>query len=282
MPAYQLAVGIVLCCCALFSAFVFISEGHYKEGELRLPIHDDDDELDGAAKAGDPFDITEPEDLINGYPIREEEFWAKMRVRKFVLACIAAVLAIMQTIMLGWTVAADDSLKEITSAAVHTAFALYILVLSVFYMGHSDFFWHGRFTVHLATLTTTAVILIVAITLLPSELVWEVPQRIAWYISLSLWVAAFWISSRTKRGPALHFPSERIYSEKTLSVATTFPENNVCGITDASPWGVVMFSYTTAVVMLGYTAKSLEIADLPIVPGSMRAMSLYTRMKAAT
>ena len=34
--------------------------------------------------------------------------------------------------------------------------------------------------------------------------------------------------------------------------------------------------------MLGYTAESLEIGDLPIVPGNMRATAIFKRMKEAT
>lgn len=50
----------------------------------------------------------------------------------------------------------------------------------------------------------------------------------------------------------------------------------------ASVWDTLLFSYTTKVVMLGYTSTSLEIADLPIVPGDMRATTIYANMRAAT
>ena len=50
---------------------------------------------------------------------------------------------------------------------------------------------------------------------------------------------------------------------------------------DASPWDIVLFSYTTKVVMLGYTAESLEIGDLPIVPANMRAAVVFAKMKVA-
>ncbi len=51
--------------------------------------------------------------------------------------------------------------------------------------------------------------------------------------------------------------------------------------TGASPWGTLFFSYSTKVVMLGNTATSLEISDLPIVPVGLRATFNYTRMKNA-
>jgi hypothetical protein len=40
-----------------------------------------------------------------------------------------------------------------------------------------------------------------------------------------------------------------------------------------------MFSYTTKVVMLGNSAESLEIGDLPVVPADMRATVLFARMR---
>lgn len=40
--------------------------------------------------------------------------------------------------------------------------------------------------------------------------------------------------------------------------------------------GTIFFQYTTAVVMLGYTASSLEIRDLPILPACFRATTIFT------
>jgi len=48
-----------------------------------------------------------------------------------------------------------------------------------------------------------------------------------------------------------------------------------------SPWGTLLFSYTTKVVWLGNTATSLEVADLPIVPADMRATFNYSKMRRA-
>ena len=49
----------------------------------------------------------------------------------------------------------------------------------------------------------------------------------------------------------------------------------------ASIWATLLFSYTTKVVMLGYTSASLEIGDLPIVPANMRGTVNFQLMKAA-
>lgn len=44
---------------------------------------------------------------------------------------------------------------------------------------------------------------------------------------------------------------------------------------------MLLFSYTTKVVMLGYTAESLEIGDLPIVPSDMRSTTIYANIRTA-
>lgn len=46
-------------------------------------------------------------------------------------------------------------------------------------------------------------------------------------------------------------------------------------------WDILLFSYTTKVVMLGNTAESLEIGDLPIVAADMRATALFANMRSA-
>ena len=75
MPALQLPFDIILCCSALVSAAVFAYEARPKDRQVQLPTYDDGER----EHVDDPFDVTKPEDIIDGYPIREEEFWAKVR-----------------------------------------------------------------------------------------------------------------------------------------------------------------------------------------------------------
>ena len=204
-----------------------------------------------------------------------------MRRRKVFLATVLGALSVLQTVSIGWALAADETVSVVLATAFHVLYALYNFVLSVIFIGYSDDRWHKSFTVHLAALTTTAVLLLSAISILPGALPSEPAQRAMWFTSLGLWIVAFWLAVHTRRGPPLHYPPERVYAAKTLETRTNFTEDNVCGITNASPWGIVMFSYTTAVVMLGFNAESLEIVDLPIVPGNMRATALFSRMREA-
>ena len=75
MPQFEFEIGIFLLCCALVSIAVFLFESLSQEGKLKLPTHGEDF-LNVALEIDDPFDVTKPEDIIDGDPIRENEFWA--------------------------------------------------------------------------------------------------------------------------------------------------------------------------------------------------------------
>ena len=77
MPRYELEVGILLCCCAFLSLVVHAWHNRPKEGAIKLPVYDDGG-LTSDAELEDPFNVTKPEDVINGYPIREEMFLLKV------------------------------------------------------------------------------------------------------------------------------------------------------------------------------------------------------------
>lgn len=205
-----------------------------------------------------------------------------MRLRKVLLALVASVLVTLQVISLGWVVASGGSSTTIASNALQVAYALYNLLLAVIAIGHSEVHAHGRFVVHLAVLNTLALLLNFVSIIAPSRSTFQSKsEKGFWYASLAFWFIGFWLSARMKRGPPLQYPSERIYNEKTLSGVSTKVEDNVCGIVGGSPWDIILFTYTTKVVMLGYTSESLEIGDLPILPGNHRATYIFSKMKEA-
>lgn len=78
MARFQLEIAITL---IGFSAasLLFLVLRRSKEGKIQLPSHVTED-------APDPFDITTPEDFIEGYPIDEENFWRKARFCGFCFA----------------------------------------------------------------------------------------------------------------------------------------------------------------------------------------------------
>ena len=76
MAQYQLEVGILLALAALGSALTFVVfRVKDSEGVIKLPTTDNSLE-----REHDPFDVTVPEDLVDGHPIGEEQFWRKVRI----------------------------------------------------------------------------------------------------------------------------------------------------------------------------------------------------------
>ena len=74
MPQFQLLVAILLAVSAVCSLVVFYLT-QPKRGQIKL--HDGG--YEGEIQS-DPFDITEPEDTIDGHPLDEQGFWFKVWV----------------------------------------------------------------------------------------------------------------------------------------------------------------------------------------------------------
>ncbi|KAG6333895.1 hypothetical protein ID866_5197 [Astraeus odoratus] len=282
MPEYQLPIAGVLAATALGSLIVLYFARPNGEGKIQLPTHGEDAD----SLAHDPFDVTRPEDVIDGYPIREEQFWNDVRLWKVSACLLLSFIVVLQSVSLGWTFVVDDEGYSKYVCALHVAYALYATVLSGRAVYHNTVDLHSMFLIHLATLTFVPTILLFTAAILPSSgpisttLVQNVPFLLwLYYGVLVLYFIATCIVFTVPTGPPLHFPPENIYSEKTVGRATNPDQNNVCGVVGASIWDYLLFSYTTKVVMLGYTSESLEIADLPVVPGNMRAAHLYSAMK---
>ncbi|TFK92526.1 multidrug resistance-associated ABC transporter [Polyporus arcularius HHB13444] len=279
---YQLHVAIALTVTLSASLISYLASGT-NEKRTALPTF-----AEGEGLTRDPFDVTKPEDFIDGTPVDEDDFWKRMRLRKLTVTSLLATILIIQTICLGWSITEDDR-HNIAVYSLHVAFALYTLVLSGLSINQT-YAAHTKSIIHLCVLTFAATILLGTTAILPSTpfpgtgtsilSISGAPSAL-WYTVIALYAVCLCIVVTTPRGPRLHFPTENIYSEKTLMQITSKYDDNVCGITGASVWDILLFSYTTKVVMLGNTAESLEIGDLPVVAADMRATTIYANMRAA-
>lgn len=217
------------------------------------------------------------------------------------LTALVALAVALNAVAFGYAVA-EGTHTELAIAALQLVFAVYTLViaaLSVF-QDNDDAHWNA--IMHITILTAVASLLLGTASILPNTPIptGRQPSSILrtfvtvlgaddddavlttmWYTITGLYIAVCFVASTTPLGPPLHYPPDLIYPEKQVKVITNPDQENVCGIYSASPWDVLMFSYTTKVVWLGYTAQSLEIGDLPIVPYDMRAAFNYTRMRQA-
>jgi hypothetical protein len=74
MPSFQLPVAVTLASCALLSSAVR-SLSASKRGKIALPVTLNDP----LERQRDPFDVTSPEDIVDGEPIDETSFWLNVR-----------------------------------------------------------------------------------------------------------------------------------------------------------------------------------------------------------
>lgn len=68
----ELQVAVVLVACGVVSALL-LNVVTYDESKVRLSHSVQDESLQ------DPFDVTKPEDIVDGEPVDEARFWARVR-----------------------------------------------------------------------------------------------------------------------------------------------------------------------------------------------------------
>ncbi|KIP06804.1 hypothetical protein PHLGIDRAFT_106557 [Phlebiopsis gigantea 11061_1 CR5-6] len=229
------------------------------------------------AGSSDPLDVAQPEDVVDGEPIDEAMFWKRMRLRKMLLTLV--LLATLALEIARPLHSADTRGAAATTACVvRIAFASYALLLAASSVGRRDT-RHWTLVVHISCATAAASLLLAASAAVPSR-----DSRLSTYARCAP-AAAYLLSCAVAitipRGPPLHYPSERIYSDETLTAATSGREDNVCGSVSASVLDTLLFSYATKVVTLGTTAGDFEAGDLPLVPARMRAVYLFAAVRAA-
>ncbi|KAF8231139.1 hypothetical protein L208DRAFT_1459361 [Tricholoma matsutake] len=177
-----------------------------KTGKLQLPTNVEESE-DGH----DPFDVTTPEDVIDGYPTNTDTFW---------------VLASIFTHLLGLAL---RSVNQDTSSL------------------HSESILHW----HLTTLTILASLLLSAIAILPDAQLITTPAEVVipmvwclWYARLGLYIVLCVMTNDPLSGTLWIG-----YMPKKLELQARIPQN-VSGYVGDSPWGILVFSYTTSVIII--------------------------------
>jgi len=81
MPQYQLEVAVLLAASVVCSVVIFYPT-RPRDGQIKLSVEHDDGYEHGTQP--DPFDVSTPEDIIDGYPIDGDAFWVKVSVEPIV------------------------------------------------------------------------------------------------------------------------------------------------------------------------------------------------------
>jgi len=62
----------------------------------------------------DPFDVTSPEDIVDGEPVDETSFWLNMKLRGTLLVTAFVVVVSLQTVSLGYAALSSSSTTTAT------------------------------------------------------------------------------------------------------------------------------------------------------------------------
>ncbi|KAJ1311227.1 hypothetical protein OPQ81_009727 [Rhizoctonia solani] len=287
--SYPLVASIIADACALSSALLFLFS---KPKRLELPTtgtHESSERLEGDDQK-DPFDIATREDTIDGYPLHEEKFWSQAKAMKLGQTLAVSLALAVVCAHIGWHITNNNLATWdpfLWPLCLQAIFLVYLLVLSVCSLHTKDISTHWSLTVHCSALSTFVLTALLIAKVLPrtprfvsqSQGPSPVENRLEWLVLFLLFVTAF-ISSTTNRAPAVYFPPERVYLLKSLDSPEPEARNNVTGEVQASVASILLFSYVTPIVMLGYHAASMEIRDLPILTADMRAPHIYSTMRS--
>ncbi|KAJ3748238.1 multidrug resistance-associated ABC transporter [Lentinula raphanica] len=285
MARFQLEISLALAVLGAAS-LCLLTLYRQRDGKIQLTSATEPEQQSDSL-VDDPFDVTTAEDFLEGYPIDEEKFWKRLRIRKGLLTLLLVAALVLQSVQLGLSVSEEHN--DLAVRVINVCFAAYLVIVSARAIRQDVVETNSQSLIHLTVLLSVASVLLGVSAILPtsppltaSEHSEEViPATKIWYASVALYIAACFVAFTTPHGPALYFPYESIYSQKTVSARTNTEKENVTGVYGASCWDYLYFSYSTKVVMLGNTSESLEIADLPIVPANMRATVNYHEMKRA-
>ncbi|KAH7344787.1 multidrug resistance-associated ABC transporter [Rhizoctonia solani] len=287
--SYPLAASIAADVCVLSSALVFLFS---RPKRLELPTnggHEPGERLEGDDHK-DPFDIASREDTIDGYPLNEEKFWSQAKAMKLGQTVAVSLALALVCAHIGWYITTND-LKTwdplLWPLCLQVILFVYLLVLSACSLHTKDISTHWNLTVHCSALSTFALSVLLIAKVLPRTPRFAtqfqgpslVETQMEWLVLFFLLVTAC-ISSTTNRAPAVYFPPERVYLLKSLDSLAPETRDNVVGEVQASVASILLFSYVTPIVMLGYHATSMEIRDLPILTAKMRAPYIYSTMRS--
>jgi len=254
MPQYQSEVAVLLAVSVVCSLVIFYLTPS-NDGQIKLSVEHDDGYEHGTQP--DPFDVTNPEDVIDGHAIDEHDFWVKVRLGdtqhlslecetkllqarlwKLVLSISLALALTVETVSLGFSVSTANP-SAITIYTLRLIFAIYTLILAVRSVNQDEMESHSESLWHLSSLTFLVSALLFATAILPSanlpvtvaELQTSATLNSLGWATLALEFLSFAIVSTIPQGPSLHFDPKRIYSDNTIASTTNVALENVCGVT---------------------------------------------------
>ncbi|KAK7061300.1 multidrug resistance-associated ABC transporter [Favolaschia claudopus] len=272
MPVYHLEIAITLTVLATGSLTLFVLLSP-RPGTIQLPS------LNQESNGHDPFDVTKPEDRLDGYPIKAAQFWETMKRRRILTCMLLATLLTLEITGFALNLLHGEDQAEFLPSILECAYSFYLFCVGIISLSQVE--RHDEFVYHLTSLTTLPAALLSFAAIIPDRQP-SANLLSLWfpYTVLFLYIVLALTTLNTPLGPALHYPLSAIYPEDVVETATiSETEENVTGVVGSSPWGTLYFSYIGKVVSLGARADGLELGDLPIMPAYLRATLNYEGLK---
>ncbi|KIY63292.1 multidrug resistance-associated ABC transporter [Cylindrobasidium torrendii FP15055 ss-10] len=266
MEAFEKEIVIALGACGVASIATFVLT-RPREAGVQLP---EDDTV-----GHDPFDVARPIDFEEGTHIDEEAFWRRVGFRKTATASALAIALLSEAARLVSALADALPQETIVICVGRVVFAAYLFALAIRAIRQSTIHPHYESIMHITVLSLATVLVLLIAALVPSTP--TLPLRWSQPVAFAFYALAGFVAMHTPTAPRMHFNPEDIYSPKAIKSVTNY--HNVSGATGASPWESMWFTYTNEVMILSNTADSVEVADLPIVPVTMRAVLNYTAFR---
>jgi hypothetical protein len=159
--------------------------------------------------------------------------------RKLFLTVNAVCIVALSTVCFGYAVA-NAELDYATIYSIYVIFSTYLLIICALSLKQRLTGNHCRSILHITVLSTTAVIALGVSAIIPTTIVpqtssvsEELLVQMIWYTVMGLCMVMTITALTTRLGPALHYPPEKIYTEKTTMGITNPDQENVCGIVGA-------------------------------------------------
>ncbi|KAF8595168.1 hypothetical protein BDV93DRAFT_564656 [Ceratobasidium sp. AG-I] len=264
----------------------------HRPKRIQLPTSDTDPPARSVSEdaVNDPFDIATFEEVSDGSPIDEDEFWAKVRGIKMMQTGVLALGVAIACGRLGWLFWDKFDPRNnfaIFSSVSLVVFHVYLLVVSAYSIGLTDTLAHWSLVVHISALSAIGFLASFINHILPAGPRLEtssldtpaVGDILNWLVIIELATTAI-IASTIPRAPKLYFPPELVYQLSTLGTSAPKGRHNVIGEPHASVISFLMFNFVTPVAMLGYNqTEPMEISDLPILTAWLRSPYIFSRMR---
>ncbi|CED85202.1 multidrug resistance-associated abc transporter [Phaffia rhodozyma] len=272
-----------------------------KERQISLPLYTSPSSEQEEQQEGthpdelekDPFNFDDPDVFIDGTPSDGGiAFWkAMLIVKPVLLVLLLALVSVKLSSILGLGRLFGGDVGSISlSLANSVALVAYVYLagLCVRYIRTQDIEQHWADTKHLASLLAIGTTGQALELLLPQTRKAHAEHKINLLdrIELGILFAALIVSIFIPRGPSLYMPYTKIYDSKTIQTISSTTDSldkyrpNVSSEASSSIVSALLFDYAKRVVVLGGRPKAIEVGDLPIVKASMRALPMYTTMRA--